>query len=149
VSKRFTFPLARVLRHRQRLEDARALAVRQAIEQHEAARTRQATIEHAAETARSALTQDCATTGMTGAWIRLHADGVSDLHGRARAAAILPNAEAARVEERRAELVDAARARKALERLEELQRSAWQADVLRTDQRTTDDIATTRHRRNG
>jgi len=140
----FVFRLKRVLRHRQRLEDARALAVRQAIERHETARTRQATLEVAATRAHVALTVDCAA-GVTGASLRLHAEGLRDLHGRARAAAILTAAEAARIEERRAELVEAARARRALERLEEMQRTAWQADLLRADQRLTDDIATTRH----
>jgi flagellar export protein FliJ len=146
VSKRFTFPLARVLKHRRRIEDARALAVKQAIERHESARIRQVAIEQTAALAREDLTHRAAA-GLTGAWLRLHADGVGDLHGRARAAAILTSAEAARVEERRAELVDAARARRALERLEELQREAWKADALRADQRVTDDIATTRHGR--
>ena len=146
MSRGFAFRLARVLRHRRRLEDARALAVRQAIDRHETARARQATLEVAAAQARRALTHDCAT-GVDGAWLRLRADGVRDLHGRARAAAILTSAEAARIEERRAELVDAARARRVLERLEELQRGAWLAAHARADQRTIDDIATTRHGR--
>ena len=146
MSARFSFRLARVLRHRRRLEDARALAVREAIDRHETARAREATLERAAEQARETLRTDCAA-GTTGAALRLTADGVTDLHGRARAAAILTAAEAARVEEKRVELVDAARARRALERLEEMQRAAWQAERLRTDQRTTDDIATTRHGR--
>jgi flagellar export protein FliJ len=146
VSTRFAFRLARVLRHRRRLEDARALAVRQAIERHESARARQLSVEVAAEHARAALSADCAS-GVTGAALRMHAESVRDLHGRARAAAILTAAEATRVEERRAELVDAAQARRALERLEEIQRAAWRAEVDRTDQRITDDVATTRHRR--
>ena len=146
MSARFAFRLARVLRHRKRLEDSRALAVREAIDRHEAARAREATLEHAAEQARVALSADCAA-GVSGAALRLSADGAHDLHGRARAAAILTSAEAARVEARRAELVDAARARRALERLEEMQRAAWQAHRIRFDQRVTDDIATTRHRR--
>jgi flagellar export protein FliJ len=146
VSARFTFRLARILRHRRRTEDARARSVRQAIERHETARTRQAMLESAAELARGALTEHC-SAGVAAALLRLHADGVRDLHGRARAAAILTAAEASRVEERRAELVEAARARRALERLEEMQRGAWQADSARADQRTTDEVATTRHGR--
>jgi flagellar FliJ protein len=146
VSAAFVFRLARILRHRRRIEDARALAVRQAIERHETARARQATLEVAAERARVALSGDCAT-GLSGASLRARADGVRDLHGRARAAAILTTAEASRVEERRTELVEAARERRALERLEEIQRAAWQAALRRADQRTTDDIATTRHGR--
>jgi flagellar export protein FliJ len=146
VSARFTFRLARILRHRRRTEDARARAVRQAIERHETARTRQATLEAATELARRALTENCGA-GVAAASLRLHADGVRDLHGRARAAAILTAAEASRVGERRAELVEAARARRALERLEEIQRGAWQADSARADQRTTDEVATTRHGR--
>ena len=146
MSARFAFRLARILRHRRRLEDARALAVRQAIERHASARTRQASLERAAEQARDALNADFAAGG-TGADLRAHADGVVDLHGRARAAAILTAAEATRIEERRAELIEAARARRALERLEEIQRAAWQAEAARTDQRITDDVATTRHGR--
>ena len=146
MSTRFAFRLARLLRHRRRLEDARALAVRQAIDRHEHARTRQVSVELAAERAREALNAECGS-GVTGAALRAHADGVHDLHGRARAAAILTAAEASRIAERRAELVEAARARRALERLEEIQRAAWRAEVARTDQRTTDDVATTRHGR--
>ena len=146
MSTRFAFRLARLLRHRRRIEDARALAVRQAIERHESARTRQMSLELAAEHARAGLNAECAT-GATGATLRAYADGVDDLHGRARAAAILTAAEASRIEERRAELVEAARARRALERLEEIQRAAWRAEIARADQRTTDDIATTRHGR--
>lgn len=146
MSARFTFRLARILRHRRRTEDGRALAVRQALERHETARTRQATLESAADLARSALTMDC-NAGVAAAALRLHADGVRDLHGRARAAALLTAAEASRVEERRAALVEAARARRALERLEEIQRGAWQAEHAREDQRTTDEVATTRHGR--
>ena len=148
MSRAFVFRLARILRHRRRIEDARALAVRQAIERHETARARQVTLELAAVHARATLTADCAA-GLSGAWLRVHADGVRDLHGRARAAAILTAAEASRVEERRAELVEAARARRALERLEEIQRTGWQAERARADQRTTDEIATTRHGRTG
>jgi flagellar export protein FliJ len=146
VSAAFAFRLTRILRHRRRVEDARSLAVRQAIERHASARARQATLEVAADQARTALTTDCAA-GLSAAALRVHADGVRDLHGRARAAAILTAAEAARVEARRAALVEAARERRALERLEEIQRTAWRADVARADQRTTDEIATTRHGR--
>jgi flagellar export protein FliJ len=146
VSARFTFRLARILRHRRRTEDGRALAVRQAIERHETARTLQVTLECAAEQARSALTTNC-SAGVSAASLRAHADGVRDLHGRARAAAILTAAEASRVEERRAALVEAARARRALERLEEIQRGAWTAEHARADQRTTDEVAATRHGR--
>ena len=144
MSGKFVFRLTRVLRHRRHAEDARALAVRQAIERAETARFGQATLEAAADRARAALNTTCAA-GITGAALRLHADGVLDLRGRARAAAIVTAAEAQRVEERRTELVEAARARRALERLEEMQRAAWKAELARADQRMTDDIATTRY----
>jgi flagellar export protein FliJ len=146
VSARFAFRLARLLRHRRRIEDARALAVRQAIERHETARARQATLEAAASHARAALTGQCAG-GVSGAWLRAHADTAGDLHGRARAAAILTAAEASRVEVCRTALIEAARDRRALERLEERQRAAWRTGLARAEQRTTDDIATTRHGR--
>jgi flagellar protein FliJ len=146
VSTAFVFRLTRLLRHRRRVEDQRALAVRRAIEQHEAARAREVSLERAATHAHDALNAECAA-GLTGASLRLHADGVRDLRGRASTAAIAAAAEATRVEERRAELIEAARQRRALERLEEIQRAAWQAELNRNDQRVTDDIATSRHGR--
>jgi flagellar export protein FliJ len=146
VSTRFAFRLARLLRHRRRVEEARALAVRGAIERHEAAVTRQGTLERAATQARTSLNAACAT-GLTAASLRLRAEEVRDLLGRARAAGAVAVAEAARVEERRAELIDAAQHRRALERLEGIQRAAWQAAMTREDQRVTDEIATSRHGR--
>ncbi len=145
MSARFVFRLSRIMRHRQRVEDARARAMRQAIDRHEDASVRQATVERAAEAARVALTTDAAR-GLTGASVRTHAAGVRDLHGRARAAALVTEAEATRVEERRAELVEAAQARRVLERLEEVKRAAWRADLNRADQRENDEIALRRPR---
>jgi flagellar export protein FliJ len=135
-----------VLRHRRRIEDARALAMRQAVERHETARAQQETLERMTTQARASLGAAC-TAGLTGAALRLQAESARDLHGRARAAAASAAVEASRVEDRRAELVDAARERRVLERLETMQRATWQADLTRHDQRTTDEIATTRHRR--
>ncbi len=146
MSTAFAFRLARLLRHRRRVEEARALAVRGAIERREAACARQATLERAATQARHSLNAEC-VTGLTGASLRLRADGVRDLLGRTRAAAVDAAAEADRVEERRAELIEAAQQRRALERLEDIQRAAWQVAMTRNDQRVTDEIATSRHGR--
>lgn len=139
----FVFRLARLLRHRRRVEEARALALRHATQLRDAAHARQVTLEHAAAQARAVLNAHC-TAGITGATLRLHAERVRDLQGRACAAETETAGETARVEERRAELVEAARDRKALERLEEMQRAAWHMAVARGDQRTTDEIATSR-----
>jgi flagellar protein FliJ len=147
MSQKFTFRLARLLRHRRRVEETRALAMRGAIEQHEAACARQVAFEHSATEARASLNADCAA-GLTAASLRVRVEGVSDLFSRARAAAEDAAAEALRVEERRAELIEAAQQRRALERLEEIQRAAWKAATIRNDQRVTDEIATTRHGRN-
>jgi flagellar export protein FliJ len=146
VSTRFAFRLARLLRHRRHVEEARALAVRGAIERRETALARQATLERAATHVRASLNAAC-VTGLTGASVRLRAEGARDLLGRARAAAAVAAAEADRVDERRAELVEAAQQRRALERLEGIQRAAWQAAMTRNDQRVTDDIATSRYGR--
>ena len=142
----FVFRLARLLRHRRRVEEARALALRHAIQHRDAARARQVTLEHAVAQARAVLNAHC-TAGVTGASLRLQAEQVRDLQARAGAAETEASSETARVEERRAELVDAARDRKALERLEEIQRAAWHMALTRGDQRATDEIATSRARR--
>jgi flagellar export protein FliJ len=116
------------------------------MEGHARARARQAELERAAAEARTALTAATAA-GLTGAALRLRAEGAADLRGRASVAATATAAAASHVEERRAALVDAARDRRALERLQAMQHGAWQADLTRHEQHTTDEIATTRHGR--
>jgi flagellar export protein FliJ len=143
MSARFVFRLASVLRHRRRTEDAHAREVRQAIDRHQSAAARQAAIEHATRAARAALAASAAG-GLSGAALGTFAEGVRDLTGRARVAVALTAAEAACVEERRVELVGAARARRALERLEEMRRSVWHAEVARAEQRGNDEAAAAR-----
>lgn len=143
MSTRFIFRLAPVLRHRRRTEDARAREMRRATERLESARVRQNGLERETEAARAALAVE-AVTGITGSALRMRADGVRDAISRACAAAAVTTTEAARVEERRAELVEAARARRILERLEDVRRSAWHAEIRRAEQRENDDLATRR-----
>ncbi len=145
MSRAFVFRLARVLQHRQRAEDARAREVRLAAERHVLAAAEQERVERARDAARTTLTA-AAAVGLTADALRMHADGVQSLAGDACAAAALTEEEAARVEERRRELVQAARARRALELLEAKRRAVWQADRARAEQRDTDEIATTRAR---
>jgi flagellar export protein FliJ len=147
MSGRFTFGLARVLRHRQRVEDARARDMREAVERHDVTLRQEAAVGRALAAARAALTAG-ARAGATGAWLRVLADGSRDLQNDAHRAATRTAEEAARVEERRESLVAAARDRRALERLEAMQRAAWQTERRRIEQRENDDIALTKVARN-
>jgi flagellar export protein FliJ len=140
VSQRFVFRLKPVQRHRRWKEEKSSLELRQAIDRWRHARACQDALERAATAARSALAIESAA-GVTAAALRVLADGVRDVTGRADQAAAHAEAEAAAVEERRAALRDAARARRSIDRLEEIQRGAWQVEAGRAEQKTTDEVA--------
>jgi flagellar export protein FliJ len=78
---------------------------------------------------------------VTAATLRLLTDGVRDMTGRAQQAAAHAATEAAVVETRRAALLEAARARKSIDRLEEIQRDTWQVEAGRAEQKITDEVA--------
>ena len=147
MSAAFTFRLGSVLRHRRRTEDARAQALRQAMEADHTARAQHAALVRAAAAARVALAADVAG-GLTGASLRIRANVVRDILHRARKAAELAETAAAHVHARRSELVDAARARRAIERLEEMQRADWRAGREHVEQRSHDEVAATRRGEN-
>ncbi|HYE90847.1 MAG TPA: flagellar export protein FliJ [Terriglobales bacterium] len=146
MSARFTFRLARVLRHRRRLEDVRARAVREAVERRARAQAHAEALGHATDAARAALGGACAD-GIPAGTLQDHARAVLDLGRLTEAAAQVTATAAQEAESRRVTLVAAAQERQMLERLEAIQRAAWQASLRRADQRTTDEIATTRGRR--
>jgi flagellar export protein FliJ len=140
VSTTFAFRLARVLRHRERLEDVRARELQEAAARHAAACERHAAIAGAAAAALAALVAH-AGDGVTGAWLRVQADAVRDLRTRGEDAAALSVAEAALVAHARTALVDAARERRALENLRGIRHAAWHAHTRRAEQREDDEIA--------
>jgi flagellar export protein FliJ len=140
VSAAFAFRLARVLRHRERLEDARARELREAAARHAAARERHAAITRATDAALVTLVAH-AGGGVAGAWLRVQADAVHDLRARGEDAAALSVAEAALVAHARTALVDAARERRALENLRGIRHAAWQAHTRHVEQRENDEIA--------
>jgi flagellar export protein FliJ len=139
----FMFRLAPLLRRRRRTEDVCARELRRAIEQHQSAQADEAALARALAVAQASLAAETAA-GLSGAALRTLAGAVDDLTTRVRTAAALTATEAAHVERRRTELVDAARARRTMERLEEMQREAWRAGIARAEQRIDDDLATTR-----
>jgi len=146
MSARFTFRLARVLRHRRRIEDVRARAAREAVERRARAQAHAEALEGDTAVARAAL-HDVCTEGVAAGLLQEHARAVHDRGRLAAAAAAVTAREAREAEARRAALVAAAQERQMLERLEAVQRAVWQAALRRADQRTTDEIATTRSTR--
>jgi flagellar FliJ protein len=140
VSQRFVFRLAPVQRVRRWKEEQSALELRQQIDRWRHARACQDALERAASAARSALGMQ-STAGVKASALQLMADGVRDVTGRAQQAAAHTAAQAAAVEERRAILREAARARRTVDRLREIQRSAWQVEAGRAEQKVTDEVA--------
>jgi flagellar export protein FliJ len=141
----FVFRLGSVLRHRRRVEDVRALAL--ALARTHEARAAQAlgAAQEGARAAQGAL-GDAAFIGTTGAALGELARGVEDGRRRAEAAARDLAVTEARSEATRVELVEAARARRTLERLEEVQRAAHRREVDVREQRMVDEVAAIAHR---
>jgi flagellar export protein FliJ len=140
----FRFRLDSVLRHRERLEDAAALEVASAEQRREAARIRldERRAEEAACRRELGLTAERGATGME---IGQLARAVEYLRAAAHEDAAALSAEQARVEQARSALVDASRARRMLERLQETARAAHARRIDAIDRRQTDDIGTVGH----
>ena len=140
MSKRFVFRLNPVQRLRRWSEEKSSLALRRQIDRLRDAQATQEALERAATAARSALQTESAA-GVTAATLRLLAEGVRDVTERLQQAAAHAETEATAVEARRSHLRDAAQARRSIDRLEEIQRGVWRIEATRTEQKTTDEVA--------
>lgn len=141
----FHFRLASVLRHRRRLEDAQALALARDRALEAAAGEALSAARHVTRDARATL-GDAAFIGTTGAALgdlalRVHhAERGADTAGQDLATA------QAQSEAARAALVEAAQARRTLERLEEVQRAAHRRAAQVREQKSIDEVAALYHR---
>ena len=139
--KAFRFRLRQVLTERRRVEDERALELGARRRERDAAAARVRTLESEMAAARETVAA-VAAIGASGADLRalaLRAEATRRAGDRARARLweIAESTEAAR-----ARLVDAARSRRVLERLEEQQRAGHAERIRRAEQGGLDDIAT-------
>jgi flagellar export protein FliJ len=140
----FRFRLAPVLRYRKRLEDTAALELARAEQQHEAVRVRlvQLRAEEAACRRDLGLTAERGATGME---LDGLARAVESLRSRSLRGEAALAGERQRVEEAHRALVDASRARRILERLEDAARAAHARRIELIERRQTDDIGTVGH----
>jgi flagellar export protein FliJ len=140
----FRFRLEPVLRLRERLEGTAALELARAEQRHEAARVRLAEL-WADEAACWQHLASTAERGTTGGQLDQLARAAEHVHARAVRGAAELAAERQRVDEARAALVDASRARRVLERLEETSRAAHARHTHVIERRQIDDIGTVGH----
>jgi flagellar FliJ protein len=139
----FRFRLAPLLRHRERTEDHRALALARAVERREAVARRVATLSAEIREARGTLT-GALLRGVAGVELRglvAATEVLARRAARAREALGQADADVARAREA---LVEAARARRALERLSARQHEAYRTDLERRGHRELDDLASAR-----
>jgi flagellar export protein FliJ len=139
--KAFRFRLRQVLTARQRVEDERAVELGARLRERDAAAARVRALEREMAASRDTVAA-VAAIGTSGAELRdlaLRAEATRRAGDRARARLreIVESTEAAR-----ARLIDAARARRVLERLEEQQRAGHAERFKRAEQGGLDDIAT-------
>lgn len=142
----FRFRLQPVLRLRQRVEDERALTLATAVRSRDATAGRLGHLKRETAAGRAALLA-AGAHGTTGADLRALAASVTVAWRGTCAAADRLVAEESRVVEARAAVTDAARDRRALERLEAIQRGAHAARLRHHEQRQLDDLAAIYHRR--
>jgi flagellar export protein FliJ len=135
----FRFPLDPVLRHRKRLEDVAARDLGLAQQHVEVAERALGQIRAEAASYQHELSV-VAQRGSTGIELGTLARAVEEFHdGAARAAADVA-AKRQRLERARAALVEASRAHRMLERLEESARAAYTRRVAVLDQRENDEV---------
>jgi len=139
--KAFRFRLRPVLTARRRVEDERAVELGARMRERDAAAGRVRALESEMAAARDTVAA-VAAIGAPGAELRdlaLRAEATRRAGDRARA---LLREIAGSTEAARARLIDAARARRVLERLEEQQRAGHAERFRRAEQGGLDDIAT-------
>jgi flagellar export protein FliJ len=140
----FRFRLAPVLRHRERVEDERELALADAVRHHAATAGRLADREQERVSAGRALLA-AGLRGTTGGELGTLAAHVALARARVAGAAREVAAAATAFDVARAALVQSARERRTLERLEELQRAAHEAREAGSLRRDLDDIGSVYH----
>ncbi len=137
----FVFRLESVLRHRRHLEDEAALAFARAQDRLGALRGRLTGLAAEAAATRQALGER-ADQGSTGADLARLANGLEEIYMRSALCAAEVAAQVERVERARQDLVEATRARRILERLEETARAEHARHEAVLEQRQTDEVAT-------
>ncbi len=136
----YRFPLATLLRHRQRFEDARALDLAQALRRRGAAASRLDGLRRQAAGCRDTVAR-AGARGATGLEIGLLADVLDDLARRAvRAETELATARR-QAELAREALVAASQGRRVIERLEALHREDYRQRLESAERRELDDVA--------
>jgi len=137
--KSFQFRLRQVLTARRRVEDEHAVELGAHVRQRDAAAARVEALAGETSLARSGVLA-AATVGVSGADLQLLAQRVEAARVAIdRARTVLFEAVES-TEAARARLVEAARARRALERLEERQRAEHAAAMRRAEQVMLDDV---------
>jgi len=136
----FRFRLDAVLRHRRHREDAAVLGLAESERPLQSLRVRLTALAGDAIASRGALA-DGAHRGGTGALLAELARNVEAVHARSAQCATDIVEQQARVEKARATLVDATRARRVLERLQESARAAYASRIQALEQGQSDDLA--------
>jgi flagellar export protein FliJ len=136
----FRFHLDPVLRHRKRAEDAAARALAEARRRFEATAGRLEALRERTAASRLALAA-AAGHGSTGWDLTERARDVEDLHRRTERCLAELARHRDQVDAARAALMDAAKNRQVLERLEAAARAAHAQRLAKLEQRQTDDIA--------
>lgn len=135
----FRFRLAKVLRWRERREDAEARALRQAREALRAARESRQAQERLIASLAAAGERQRRTDGDVTRW-QLLAAYLTAQEERLRALRIREREAGAAVEQQRQRLLAAHREREVLTRLEERHRLAWEEQERRRERRELDEI---------
>lgn len=136
----FRFRLDTVLRHRQRQVDAAARALREAVERLQRAQRERAALAEALRRLAEAGQADRARGREVARW-RLLCDYLAAEQSRLRLLATREREAAAEVAARRAQLVEAHRAREALTRLRARRLEDWEMEERRRERRLLDEVA--------
>ena len=143
-SAAFAFRLEPVLRARRWTEDEKVLALSRALMRRAATIERLRALQREAAVCQRALTET-AGEGATGALLSRLARAVESLAQEEAATVSLLHAEDSQVERARADLIEAARGRKVLERLKERQHDSHRQWVEAASRRQADDLASAHH----
>ena len=136
----FRFRLDAVLRYRRHREDAAVLGLAESERPLASLRVRLAALADDAVVSRVALA-DSTKRGGSGALLAALAGSVEALHAQSAHCATQIGEQQVRVEQARAALVEATRARRVLERLQESARAAYALHIEALEQRQSDDLA--------
>jgi flagellar export protein FliJ len=140
----FAFRLEPVLRARQRAEDEQVLALARALKRRAATLARLGALRQEATSCRQALAA-AARDGATGALLSRLARDIQSLSAEDAATVSLLHAEDSQVQRARADLIEAARARKVLDRLRERQQDSHRQWLEASGRRQADDLTAAHH----